>query len=77
MEGDRERCLAAGMTEYVAKPVSLEALYAAIARSLGYCAPRLDRRPALARVEAVDGAGDRQRVLAEVGLVDDAPPRRP
>ena len=36
MQGDRELCLEAGMTEYVAKPVSLEALYAAIARSLGY-----------------------------------------
>ena len=36
MQGDRERCFDAGMTEYVAKPVSLDALYAAIARSLGY-----------------------------------------
>ena len=37
MEGDRERCLAAGMTEHVAKLVSLEALSAAIERSLsGY-----------------------------------------
>ncbi len=48
MSGDREDCLAAGMTEYVSKPVSLEALYAAIARSRdGYS--RLRGRPATSR----------------------------
>ena len=36
MDGDREHCLAAGMTEYVTKPVSLEALCAAMARCLAY-----------------------------------------
>ena len=35
MEGDRERCLEAGMDDYVSKPVHPEALFAAIERALG------------------------------------------
>ena len=35
MEGDRERCLQAGMNDYVSKPVKTEELYAAIERGLG------------------------------------------
>ena len=34
MEGDRERCLAAGMDDYVAKPVQVERLREALARRL-------------------------------------------
>ena len=33
MEGDRERCLAAGMDDYVSKPIRPEQLQAAIARA--------------------------------------------
>jgi CheY-like chemotaxis protein len=34
MDGDRERCLAAGMDDFIAKPVSMATLRAAIDRSL-------------------------------------------
>jgi PAS domain S-box-containing protein len=34
MEGDRERCLAAGMDDYVSKPITLDALAGAIERHL-------------------------------------------
>ena len=39
LEGDRERCLAAGMNDYVAKPVRIEDLSAAIGRWFGAVDP--------------------------------------
>jgi protein-histidine pros-kinase len=35
MQSDRESCMAAGMNDYLAKPIKADELYALIARLLG------------------------------------------
>ena len=42
MQGDRETCLAAGMDDYVSKPIRLEELAAALGRSESRAVPEED-----------------------------------
>jgi CheY-like chemotaxis protein len=52
MKGDHERCLAAGMDSYVAKPLNVQNLFAAIARVLPDGAPSLPPSPAELSVDS-------------------------
>jgi len=69
MSSDRERCLEAGMNDYVAKPLRPEMLYAALARAAG----EAGEAPVPAVVEPVSVAGvrlDLQGALRDIGDAD-------
>jgi CheY-like chemotaxis protein len=48
LKGDRERCLAVGMDDYVAKPISQSEIYRAVERFPALCSPVPSRGPQLA-----------------------------
>jgi two-component system, sensor histidine kinase and response regulator len=60
MAGDRDLCLAAGMDDYIAKPVRLEALLVVLSRFLPEAAPapRDETPPPMARVAGKDALID-------------------
>jgi CheY-like chemotaxis protein len=54
MEGDRERCLAAGMNDYIAKPIRVDDLRAVLAR---WTAPQSSEPAALPSRKAAAASG--------------------
>ena len=61
-EGDRERCLSAGMDDYISKPITLQSLSEAIQRNVIHQTPTLSDQPV---------------VIAAVPKVVAVPPKRP
>jgi signal transduction histidine kinase/CheY-like chemotaxis protein/HPt (histidine-containing phosphotransfer) domain-containing protein len=71
MRGDRERCLEAGMTDYVAKPIERQELFAALLRAMPP-APEQDASPQPAQEKPT--SSQQAPPLAEPEKFADAPP---